>query len=225
MGEVNMTPCFLITITDLNREKKLNDVFDRAGIHFRFHAHGQGTAPSAILDIFGFSGRTRLLTASILPRQSVPRVFRLLEERLFFSEKGRGIAFTIPITGLQNRIAGVLNDSLQDDSTNEGGIRTMGEHSAILVSVRSGFSDDVIDAARAAGARGGTILKCMRDSSEQIAKQFGVAIKEEQDLVLIVTDREKKKDLMAAIAEKCGTKTEAQGLLFSLPIDATLGLD
>ena len=83
----------------------------------------------------------------------------------------------------------------------------------------------MIDAARAAGARGGTILKCMRDSSEQIAKQFGVAIKEEQDLVLIVTDREKKKDLMAAIAEKCGTKTEAQGLLFSLPIDATLGLN
>ena len=35
-----MTPCFLITITDVNREKKLNDVFDRAGIVFRFHAHG-----------------------------------------------------------------------------------------------------------------------------------------------------------------------------------------
>ena len=101
----------------------------------------------------------------------------------------------------------------------------MGEHCAIIVSVCSGFSDDVIDAARAAGARGGTILKCMRDSSEQVAKQFGVALKEEQDLVLIVTDREKKKDLMTAIAEKCGIKTEAQGILYSRPIDATLGID
>lgn len=224
MDELKMTPCFLITVTDLNREKKLNDVFDRAGVLFRFHAHGQGTAPSAILDIFGFAGRTRLLTASILPCQSVPRVFRLLEERLFFSEKGRGIAFTVPITGLQNRIAGALNDSLQDGQNIEGGKRTMAEHCAIIASVRSGFSDDVIDAAQAAGARGGTILKCMRDSSEQIAKQFGVALREEQELVLIVTDREKKAALMAAIAEKCGTKTEAQGILFSLPIDATLGL-
>lgn len=224
MDELKMTPCFLITVTDLNREKKLNDVFDRAGVLFRFHAHGQGTAPSAILDIFGFAGRTRLLTASILPCQSVPRVFRLLEERLFFSEKGRGIAFTVPITGLQNRIAGALNDSLQDGQNIEGGKRTMAEHCAIIASVRSGFSDDVIGAAQAAGARGGTILKCMRDSSEQIAKQFGVALREEQELVLIVTDREKKAALMAAIAEKCGTKTEAQGILFSLPIDATLGL-
>ena len=224
MDELKMTPCFLITVTDLNREKKLNDVFDRAGVFFRFHAHGQGTAPSAILDIFGFAGRTRLLTASILPCQSVPKVFRLLEERLFFSEKGRGIAFTVPITGLQNRIAGALNDSLQGGQTIEGGKQTMAEHCAIIASVRSGFSDDVIDAARAAGARGGTILKCMRDSSEQIARQFGVALREEQELVLIVTDREKKTALMAAIAEKCGTKTEAQGILFSLPIDATLGL-
>ena len=220
-----MTPCFLITITDVNREKKLNDVFDRAGIVFRFHAHGQGTAPSAILDIFGFSGRTRLLTASLLARQNVPKTFRLLEERLFFSEKGRGIAFTIPVTALQNRVAGVLKENLPETQTGEGGTRTMAEHCAIITSVRSGFSDDVIDAARAAGARGGTILKCMRDSSEQVAKQFGVAIKEEQEFVLIVTTREQKAALMAAIAEKCGTKTEAQGILFSLPIDATLGID
>lgn len=220
-----MTPCFLITITDVNREKKLNDVFDRAGIVFRFHAHGQGTAPSAILDIFGFSGRTRLLTASLLARQNVPKTFRLLEERLFFSEKGRGIAFTIPVTALQNRVAGVLQENLPETQTGEGGTRTMAEHCAIITSVRSGFSDDVIDAARAAGARGGTILKCMRDSSEQVAKQFGVAIKEEQEFVLIVTTREQKAALMTAIAEKCGTKTEAQGILFSLPIDATLGID
>ena len=225
MDELKMTPCFLITVTDLNREKKLNDVFDRAGVQFRFHTHGQGTAPSAVLDIFGFSGRTRLLTASLLARQEVPRVFRLLEERLFFSERGRGIAFSVPVTGLHNRIADALSGSSEQSASIEGGKRTMGEHCAIIVSVRSGFSDDVIDAARAAGARGGTILKCMRDSSEQVAKQFGVALKEEQDLVLIVTDREKKKDLMTAIAEKCGIKTEAQGILYSLPIDATLGID
>lgn len=224
MDERTMTPCFLITITDVNREKKLNDVFARAGIHFRFHTHVQGTAPSAILDIFGFSGRTRLLTASILARQDVPRAFRLLEERLFFSENGRGIAFTVPITGLQNRLAGVLTDEMQSHQTTEGGNRTMGEHCAIVVSVRNGFSDDVIDAARAAGARGGSIMKCMRDSSEQVAKQFGMALKEEQELVLIVTVRDKKKELMNAIAEKCGMKTEAQGILFSLPIDATLGI-
>lgn len=224
MDELKMTPCFLITITDVNRGKKLGDVFARAGIHFRFHAHVQGTAPSAILDIFGFSGRTRLLTASILPQQDVPRTFRLLEERLFFSENGRGIAFTIPITGLQNRLAGVLSDELKSHPNTEGGKRTMGEHCAIIASVRSGFSEDVIDAARAAGARGGSIMKCMRDSSEQVAKQFGVALKEEQELVLIVAQRENKKALMDAIAEKCGMKTEAQGILFSLPIDATLGI-
>lgn len=225
MDSMNMTPCFLITITDVSREKRLNDVFARAGIRFRFHTHVQGTAPSTILDIFGFSGRTRLLTASILPRQEVQRTFLLLEERLFFSENGRGIAFTVPITALQNRIAGELNDSVREQAITEGGKRAMNEHCAIIVSVRSGYSGDVIDAARAAGARGGSIMKCMRDSAEEVAKQFGVAIKEEQELVLIVTVREQKKALMTAIADKCGIKTEAQGIIFSLPIDATLGID
>ena len=37
----------------------------------------------------------------------------------------------------------------------------------IWTSVDSGFSDDVVDAARAAGAKGGTVLKGLRRTSER----------------------------------------------------------
>ena len=41
-------------------------------------------------------------------------------------------------------------------------------HVAIMVAVASGYSDDVIDAARAAGAKGGTVIRGRRRNSERM---------------------------------------------------------
>ena len=44
----------------------------------------------------------------------------------------------------------------------------------ILVTINQGYSDDVMYTARAAGATGGTILKGLRCSPEEVANIFGM---------------------------------------------------
>ena len=88
----------------------------------------------------------------------------------------------------------------------------------------SGYSDDVVDAARNAGAKGGTVMKGRRRSSEQVSHHFGISMQEEQDFVMIVVPRDKKNETMAAITGVCGLGTDAHGIVLALPVDEVMGL-
>lgn len=220
----------MISVTHLEEEKKINKVMDSLHIPISYRCRGQGTAPSEILDILGFRGTARLVTISFLPKFKVQKVFERMSEKMSFKKKGGGIVLTIPITGLQNTLFRMLSEENKEIVKRglEGDKADMREHSMysmIWVSVSSGYSDEVIDAARGAGARGGTVMKGRRRGSEQISQCFGITLQEEQDFVMIIVPNDKKSQVMTAISQSCGLKTEAHGVLCSLPVDDIMGLE
>lgn len=94
----------------------------------------------------------------------------------------------------------------------------------IVAIVAEGYVDEAMEAARAAGAAGGTILRA-RSLGNAKAEQFiGISIQEESEVLLILAQREGKLAIMNAISESAGLKTEAGGVLFSLPVDKTVGV-
>ena len=97
-------------------------------------------------------------------------------------------------------------------------------NSVIWVSVAGGYSEDVVEAARSAGARGGTVMKGGRRGQEQMTQFVGISVQEEQEFVMIVVPDEKKTELMSAINQACGLKTKAHGVVLSLPVDDAIGL-
>lgn len=229
-GEKQIYPRMLITITRPEDQKKLEDVLDKLHIPVFYQCRGRGTAPSELLDIFGLRGTTRQLTVGFLPRNLVPEAFEVFRRKLSFHQKGRGIAFTVPITGMQNTIYRLINEETQDsvkDAAEKGEehMKQASEYSAIWVSVAGGYSDDVVDAAREAGARGGTVIKGRRRNSEHINQYFGATMQDEQDFVMIIVPREKKAEVMSAITNSCGLKTKAHGVVIALPVDEAVGLE
>ena len=46
----------------------------------------------------------------------------------------------------------------------------------------------------------------------------------EQELLFILTTRERKLAIMQALSEKVGLKSEAGGVIFSVPVDKTAGI-
>lgn len=220
----------LITVTREEDQKKLEETLDSLHVPIYFQGRGQGTASSEILDIFGLRGTTRLLTVCFLPRFLVKPAFETLSQRLSFRHKGGGIAITIPVSGIQTHVLQMLNDearSAVEDTFrgDETEMKEKAEFSLIWVSVTSGYSDEVVDAARDAGARGGTVMKGRRRNSERASQYFGVSLQEEQDFVMIVVPREKKGEIMSAISTACGLKTPAHGVVLSLPVDEVMGLE
>ena len=98
-------------------------------------------------------------------------------------------------------------------------------YALLWVSVKAGHGDEAVDAARRAGARGGTVLKGSRCSSETASSFLGVSIREEQDLVMIVLPAEAKPAVMSAVTTACGLNTPAHGVVVSMPVDEVMGLE
>lgn len=89
---------------------------------------------------------------------------------------------------------------------------------ALFVLVNSGFSEEVIDLARKEGARGATILNA-RGVGLNIAQILGITIDSEREIVLSLVDGEMAERIMAAVKEKAGIKSPANGICFTLPVD------
>lgn len=228
-------PRLLLTITREDDQRKLEELFDSINATVCFQFRGKGTAPTEMMDIFGIGGTTRLLSGAVLPKSQVKTVFDMLYKQLHFRHKGGGIAITIPINALQNHILQVLGDEerawMEIEATKKGmpkgdeeemGEKT--EYTVIWVSVESGYSDDVVDAARNAGAKGGTVMKGRRRNSKSVSRHFGIKVQEEQDFVMIVVPKERKTEIMTAIASVCGLGTDAHGVVLALPVEDVMGL-
>lgn len=227
-------PRMVILITKDEDRKKLEALFDSLRIPVCYQCRGKGTAPSEMLDIFGLSGTTRLITVGLLPKFMVGEMVKAAEQRLSFHKRGGGIALTVPVTGLQNPVFQMLNDEAKDTLKRQIKERTeqdMAElkshmdYVVIWVSVASGYSDEVIDAARDAGAKGGTVLRGRQRNSERMSQHLGISMQEERDFVMMVIPREKKGEIMSAISSSCGLKSEARGVIVSLPVDEVIGLE
>lgn len=227
-------PRMFISVNRDEDGKRLEELFDDLDIPFFYQCRGKGTASSEMMDIFGLSGTTRLITVGFLPKARVGELFEAMTHRLSYRQRGSGIALSIPITGIQSGILQMLREDVAEAAEKHikeriekdmAEIEKKSEYTVIWVSVASGYSDDVVDASRAAGARGGTVIKGRRRHSERVSQHMGISTQDEQDFVMIVTPKEKKSEVMSAISNACGLRTPAHGVVLSLPVDEVIGLE
>lgn len=97
-------------------------------------------------------------------------------------------------------------------------------HECILCIVNAGFSDDVMDAAKSAGARGGTVLHARGTGAREAETFFGITVQEEKEIVMILVPSEIKADVLHALYHAVGLNTPGQGIAFSLPVDEVVGI-
>ena len=93
----------------------------------------------------------------------------------------------------------------------------------VLAIVNEGHTDTVMEAAREAGARGGTVLHGKGTGSKDAAKFFGVSIASEKEVIMIVAAASEKAAIMKSIINKAGTQTEAGAVVMSLPVSDVAG--
>ena len=111
---------------------------------------------------------------------------------------------------------------MQTFGKDEGKMEEM-RYVLVAAIVNQGYSENVMEAARGAGAGGGTVIPGRRTGSEEAIQFWGMSIQEEKEMILIITEQENKLKIMQAISAKCGLHSEADGLVLSLPIDTVIG--
>jgi nitrogen regulatory protein PII len=94
----------------------------------------------------------------------------------------------------------------------------------ILCVINAGYSDDVMDAAREAGARGGTVMHARGTANKEAETFFHITIQPDKDVVMLLVPASIKDAVLHAIYQSAGLKSEGQGIAFSLPVNKAVGL-
>ena len=97
-------------------------------------------------------------------------------------------------------------------------------YKCIMAIINEGFSDLAMETAKACGATGGTILEARGTASKDAEKFFNVSIQPEKEIVMILAKNDVVDAIMKGLYSVVGTLTEAQGIVFTLPVDDVVGL-
>ena len=100
----------------------------------------------------------------------------------------------------------------------------MHTHEVIFAIVNSGFAEEVMEVAKAQGARGGTILHARGVARKDAEAFFGITIHSEKEILMIVVEKEIRDRVLNAIYQEMGMAKRAQGIAFSLPVSDVAGL-
>ena len=194
-------------------------------LHYRFPAYG--TASSEMRDILGLDSTEKSALLSILPGDVAKEMLTRLRRGLKIGSTNSGIAFTVPITGLSTLVLRMMESAPLSTETNDkrrNNRMDTTKYTMIAAIVNQGYSENAMVAARAAGAAGGTVLHSRSVGNDAIAGAWGFAIEEEREIVIIVAENETKLPIMQAISDACGIKSDAKGIVVSLPIEDVIGL-
>lgn len=90
----------------------------------------------------------------------------------------------------------------------------------VVVISNIGYEQAVSDVARELNVSGGTFIGAHGLSKFEAEKFFNMVIESEKTICLFVVNAKRRNEVLKAFYEKVGLGTEAQGIVFSLPVEA-----
>ena len=180
----------------------------------------RGTATRSMLDLLGMDSRSRRLFMTVASPEQTKKMIEEQRRRLYIDAPGNGVTLGVPIKS----VGGAKTLAFLSNGQNVKGAPTLNyDYELILVIANQGATDQVMDAARSAGARGGTVVHGLGTGSKNAEKFYKVSIASEKEVILIVSAAEQKAAIMKAILEKAGPDTKAGAITFSLPVNEIAG--
>lgn len=96
---------------------------------------------------------------------------------------------------------------------------------AIFTICIRGTGEKIMECARKAGARGGTVFKARGTAPEEITHFINVDVQPEKEIILILVSETDKEKIMKAIASEYGISSEANSVTFAVPVDESVGVN
>lgn len=210
----------MIVITDRSRGGEFAAWFQAQGAALVLSALGQGTAATEVLDYLGLEATEKAVLLLAAPRSG--RLVRRAARELWLDVPGRGILMAVPISSVGG--ARARDYLLSWQAEEEDDMDREITHELIVVIANRGHTDQVMDAARSAGAAGGTTIHAKGTGTELARKFMGVSLAAEKEIVLILAKEADRKPIMKAVMTQAGMQTKAQAVTFSLPVTDLAGL-
>lgn len=212
-----------MTIVKKTDEQEFSEFYLSHGAAPIYSSICQGAANSKMLGLLGLEKSEKMLMQALVPHNKIAELKRGLVREMEIDRPDRGIAMAIPLSALASRrvLDHILGGTVGENIQNTSDERKIDMELIVSICAK-GHSDEIMNAAREAGARGGTIVKAKGTASAGTDKFFGMAISDEKEITYIVAKKEIRSEIMKAIANY----TYADGahpLVFALPVTETAG--
>lgn len=161
--------------------------------------YARGTASSTILAALGLGDSGKEVLNCFIPEEKEAEIMSAVR-----STHAKGMVIVCPCSGEEN------------------GMNT--DWTLIEVIVEEGYSEDIMAAARKAGAKGGTIINAHGTGTESDVKFFGTPIVPEKEILMIVMDSDKTQNVVDAINSLSVLKEKGRAVMFTLPVKSFVNL-
>ena len=214
----------MFTITDRSRLPRFIDLYQRHGLAVNLVTLGRGTAASETLSYLGLDRTEKAVCFAVVTGGVWSEIRSALRRELRIDVPGTGIAFTVPLSSIGGKRELAFLTAGQNFEKGEESTLKNTEHELLVAISEQGYSETVMDAARHAGAGGGTVIHAKGTGMQQAEKFLGISLASEKDLIFIVAVSGQKDAIMASIMREAGLETRAKAIVFSLPVTDTAGL-
>lgn len=206
----------LVVIVEHNKASKVLHLADEKGVTASVAMLGRGTASRTIFDYLGLNDKKKAVLMLFGKTEEITDLADYLVEKLEMDKPNHGIAY----------IESAFNVFGTEDNVNGSENIKRGEnmYNAIYTIVEKGNADDVIEAAQKAGSRGGTVMHARGSGSEEARKVFNMLIEPEKEIVLIISEEAKTKDIVESIRKETGIEEQGKGIIFVTRVVNTYGL-
>ena len=214
----------MTTIIDRKNSKKYIDLYKKDKLEVMYITLGEGTARGEILDYLGVEASEKMVIFNFVQQHDWMLTKKDLQRKLQIDAPGEGIAFLVPLSSIGGkRTLQFLLDRQELPESEESTLKDTTYELIVAIADQENL-EMVMDAARGAGAYGGTVIHAKGTGMEYAEKYLGVTIAAEKAMIFIVTKKDQKNSIMKAIMEQAGMQTPAKTIVFSLPVTDTAGL-
>lgn len=242
---MNPTVKALITIVDRGKGESISTFLNRKYSQASFLAMGVGTAGSDIMALLGLDNVDKDVVLSLVSAADLPDMLGDIAGRRFIRTVGKGIAFTLPLSGIGALFEAALTQRMEKDLEKEDApmeqeipvntpqpeaspkeaqppkqdpYRSEGL-SLVLAIANPGYTDTIMERAKAAGATGGTVIYARGVGHDGASRFLGITLQSDKEIIAILTPAEQRLPIMQAVNQGFGLRAEAKAVVFSLPVE------
>lgn len=208
---------YILSIIKPERLDDLTELLRQLALPLSVTLHGRGTAVKSMLELLGIDSIERRIVVSLANEEKTAALIAAEKQHLHIGVPGHGLVVAVPVKS----VGGGNTVAFLEENGKRPSVRY--DYELIVAICSEGHTDTVMNAARASGARGGTVLHGKGTGSKDTQKFYHISLAEEKELVLIVSAAAQKAEIMRSILQKAGPGTQAGAIVFSLPISEVAG--
>ncbi len=223
-----MSPIFrpgkmLICMVARHRGEQIVAAAKAAGARGGTIALGRSTGDNAVLRALSLADVTQDIVFTLLGAEAPEVTAAVVEAARKLPKKLQGFALVLDVEGMLTRLGpNTPSPRLESQETRSAPMES--GYTLITIIVNHGYADDVMAAARKAGATGGTILNARGTGTEADVKFFGISLVPEKEMLHIVTSRDKAEAIVAAVNAIPNLCAPGGGIVYRMNVEEFITL-